>query len=234
MPDLTTRAIGTVLITGGGSGLGAAVAQQVAAAGGRPIILDRDVSRVTEFEAHEVDVADTRAAEAAVREIAEGAGGIDGVVTAAGIDRCGRLVDVDAVEWDRVIAVNLLGTAAVLRAALPFLMDSHGRVVTVASSLALKAVSDATAYCASKFGVLGFSRALAAETKGQVGVTTLIPSGMKTRFFDDRDEQYKPHDDSRLNDPENVARAALFALGQPASSEVRELVICHAEEDSWP
>lgn len=234
MADLTTRTIGTVLITGGGSGLGAAVAREVADAGGRPIILDLDVSRVRQFEAYEVNVADTRAAEEAVRRIADEAGGLDAVVTAAGIDRCGRLDAVEAVEWERVIAVNLLGTVAVVRASLPYLSRSHGRVVTVASSLALKAVSDATAYCASKFGVLGFSRALAAETKGQIGVTTLIPSGMKTRFFDDRDEQYKPHDDSRLNDPENVARAALFALGQPVTSEVRELVICHAEEDSWP
>jgi NAD(P)-dependent dehydrogenase (short-subunit alcohol dehydrogenase family) len=234
MASLTTRPIGTVLITGGGSGLGAAVAQAVSDAGGRAIILDRDVSRVVGFEAHEVDVADTRRAEEQIREIAEAAGGLDAVVTAAGIDRCGRLEDVDATEWERVISVNLLGTVAAVRASLPFLMTSHGRVITVASSLALKAVSDATAYCASKFGVLGFTRALAAETKGQIGVTTLIPSGMKTHFFDDRAEQYKPQDDSRLNDPENVANAVLFVLGQPPTSEVRELVICHAEEDSWP
>jgi NAD(P)-dependent dehydrogenase (short-subunit alcohol dehydrogenase family) len=234
MASLTTRPIGTVLITGGGSGLGAAVAQAVSDAGGRAIILDRDVSRVVGFEAHEVDVADTRGAEEKIREIAEAAGGLDAVVTAAGIDRCGRLEEVDATEWERVISVNLLGTVAAVRASLPFLMTSHGRVITVASSLALKAVSDATAYCASKFGVLGFTRALAAETKGQIGVTTLIPSGMKTHFFDDRAEQYKPQDDSRLNDPENVANAVLFVLGQPPTSEVRELVICHAEEDSWP
>jgi NAD(P)-dependent dehydrogenase (short-subunit alcohol dehydrogenase family) len=234
MANLITRPIGTVLITGGGSGLGAAVARAVAEAGGRAIVIDRDVSRVTEHEAHEVDVAHTRGAEEQIRRIAEAAGGLDAVVTAAGIDRCGRLDDVDADEWERVISVNLLGTVAAVRASLPFLMESRGRVVTVASSLALKAVPDATAYCASKFGVLGFTRALAAETKGEIGVTTLIPSGMKTRFFDDRAEQYKPSDDSRLNDPENVAAAVLFALGQPPTSEVREIVLCHSEEDSWP
>jgi NAD(P)-dependent dehydrogenase (short-subunit alcohol dehydrogenase family) len=233
MAALTTRPIGRVLITGGASGLGAAVARAVADAGGTPVILDRDISSVTEFEAFEADVSATRDTEALVARIAAD-GGLYAVVTAAGIDRCGRLEDVDATEWERVIGVNLLGTVAVIRAALPALTESHGRVVTVASSLALKAVGDATAYCASKFGVLGFSRALAAETRGQIGVTTLIPSGMKTRFFDDRDDKYKPQDDSRLNDPENVANAVLFALGQPQSSEVRELVICHEEEDSWP
>ncbi|GAB3618065.1 SDR family oxidoreductase [Okibacterium endophyticum] len=234
MTTLTSRPIGRVLVTGGGSGLGAAVVQAVLDAGGTPVVLDRNVDEVSGVEARQVDVSDTRAVEKVVAEVAESLGGLDSVVTAAGIDRCGRLEDIPAEEWEKVIGVNLLGTVAVVRAALPHLHRTHGRVVTVASSLALKAVSDATAYCASKFGVLGFSRALAAETKGQIGVTTLVPSGMKTRFFDDRDEKYKPQDDSRLNDPANVANAVLFALGQPETSEVRELVICHAEEDSWP
>ncbi|HEX2247687.1 MAG TPA: SDR family oxidoreductase, partial [Arthrobacter sp.] len=119
-------------------------------------------------------------------------------------------------------------------AALPALKESRGKIVTVASTLGLRALPDATAYCASKFGVVGFSRALAAETRGQIGVTTMIPAGMKTRFFDDRTEQYKPQDDSRLNDPERVAEAILFALSQPKGCEVREMVICHEEEDSWP
>jgi 2-dehydro-3-deoxy-L-rhamnonate dehydrogenase (NAD+) len=225
---------GRVLVTGGGSGLGAAVVEAVRAVGGTPVVLDRDVSRVAGAKALEVDVADREAVTAAVREAAESLDGLDAVVTAAGIDRCGRLEDVPAEEWEKVIGVNLLGTVSVVRAALPYLEANHGRVITVASSLGIKAVSDATAYCASKFGVVGFSRALAAETRGRIGVTTMIPAGMKTRFFDDRTEQYKPQDDSRLNDPERVAEAILFALGQPRGCEVREMVICHEEEDSWP
>ncbi|QTG81177.1 SDR family oxidoreductase [Arthrobacter crystallopoietes] len=225
---------GRVLVTGGGSGLGAAVVEAVREAGGTPVVLDRDVSRVSGVKCLEVDVSDRKAVTAAVQQAAETLDGLDAVVTAAGIDRCGRLEDVPADEWDKVIGVNLMGTVAVVRAALPHLMASHGRVITVASSLGIKAVSDATAYCASKFGVVGFSRALAAETRGQIGVTTMIPAGMKTRFFDDRTEQYKPQDDSRLNDPERVAEAILFALSQPKGCEVREMVICHEEEDSWP
>ncbi|UWX97059.1 SDR family oxidoreductase [Arthrobacter zhaoxinii] len=233
-PRLQTAFRGRVLVTGGGSGLGAAVTAAVTAAGGSVVVLDRDVSSVAEAKALQVDVADRASVEVAVREAALMLGGLDAVVTAAGIDRCGRLEDVAAAEWEKVIGVNLLGTVSVIRAALPYLTVSHGRVVTVASSLGIKAVADATAYCASKFGVIGFSRALAAETRGQVGVTTMIPAGMKTRFFDDRTEQYRPQDDSRLNDPENVAAAILFVLGQPQGSEVREMVICHEEEESWP
>ncbi|MCC3278613.1 SDR family oxidoreductase [Arthrobacter sp. zg-Y40] len=223
-----------VLVTGGASGLGAAVTEAVTAAGGSVVVLDLDTSSVTGAKALQVDVADRASVEVAVREAALMLGGLDAVVTAAGIDRCGQLEDVAAREWEKVIGVNLLGTVSVVRAALPYLMASRGRVVTVASTLGLKAVSDATAYCASKFGVVGFSRALAAETAGRVGVTTMIPGGMKTRFFDDRTEQYRPQDDSRLNDPARVADAILFALSQPTGCEIREMLICHEEEDSWP
>ncbi|WP_169986734.1 SDR family oxidoreductase [Microbispora sp. H10836] len=225
--------LGNVLITGGASGLGRATATAVAKAGGRPLVVDVDEPDGG-FEHVRADLADREQAERAVRELAERTGGLDGVVTAAGIDACGRLEDVAAEQWERVIAVNLLGTAAVVRAALPYLRTSGGKVVTVASTLGVRALSDATAYCASKFGVVGFTRALAAELAGQVGVTLLIPGGMRTNFFDDRPEQYKPGPDARLNQPEDVASAILFALGQPQGCEVRELVVCASTETSWP
>jgi NAD(P)-dependent dehydrogenase (short-subunit alcohol dehydrogenase family) len=181
------------------------------------------------------DLADTATVEAAVRELAETVEGrLDGVFTPAGVDSCGPLDKVSAKDWERVLHVNLLGTAAVVRSALPYLKTTRGRVVTCASTLGIKAVSDATAYCAAKFGVVGFSRALAAELAGQVGVTLLIPGGMQTPFFDGRDEQYKPPPDAKLNDPEMVAETVIFALTRPAGSEIREMVVCSSEESSWP
>ncbi|GII86726.1 hypothetical protein Ssi03_47160 [Sphaerisporangium siamense] len=180
------------------------------------------------------DLADRGQAERAVRELAERAGGLDGVVTSAGIDRCGPLARVDAEEWERVVRVNLLGTVSVIRAALPYLTRSHGRVVTVASTLGLRPLSDATAYCAAKAGVVGFTRALALELRGQVGVTLLVPGGMRTPFFDGRDEQYTPGPEADLNAPEDVAATVVFALTRPPGCEVRELVVCPARETSWP
>jgi len=225
--------IGTVLVTGGASGLGAAVVAAVTEAGGRPVVLDR-VAPNSGAEHALVDLIDRRAAEQAVRDLAERLGGIDAVVTCAGIDSCGRLEDVPADEWDRVVEVNLLGTVAVIRAVLPELRARGGRVVTIASTLGLRAVSDATAYCASKFAIVGFTRALAAETAGQVGVTMLVPGGMQTPFFDGRDEQYKPPPDAKLNRPSDVAAAIVFALSQPPGCEIRELVITPSVEGSWP
>jgi NAD(P)-dependent dehydrogenase (short-subunit alcohol dehydrogenase family) len=225
--------IGTVLVTGGASGLGAAVAQAVADAGGTPVVLDRD-RPANGFAWHQVDLSDARAAEAAVQAAAEEHGGLDAVVTAAGMDACGDFHEVDGELWDRVIAVNLLGTVAVVRAALPYLERVRGRVVTVASTLGLRALPAATAYCASKFGVVGFTRALAIEAGDRIGVTMLIPGGMRTRFFDDRPEEFKPAADQNLNRPEDVAESVLFALGRPPGVELRELLVTPSSEPSWP
>jgi NAD(P)-dependent dehydrogenase (short-subunit alcohol dehydrogenase family) len=226
--------LGNIIITGGASGLGAAAIAAVERRGGTPMVIDlkEPDARIPFAQA---DLADTSAVEAAVQDLAERAGGrVDGLFTAAGIDSCGKLDDVAAKDWERVVHVNLLGTAAVIRAALPFLKASRGRIVTVASTLGIKAVSDATAYCASKFGVVGFTRALAAELAGDVGVTLLIPGGMHTPFFDGRTEQYKPPADAKLNRPEDVAETVVFALSQPAGCEIREMVVAASTESSWP
>jgi NADP-dependent 3-hydroxy acid dehydrogenase YdfG len=222
------------VVTGGASGLGAAVVEAVRDAGGTPVVLDRVEPKV-DVEHETVDLVDRREAEDRVRAVADRLGRLDAVVTCAGVDSCGRLEDVAAEDWERVVLVNLLGTVAVVRAALPALRRStHGRIVTIGSTLGLRAVSDATAYCASKFGITGFSRALAAETQGEVGVTMLVPGGMETPFFDGRDEQYKPPPDAKLNRPESVAQTVLVALRQPVGCEVREMVVTPSVEGSWP
>src|SRR4051794_6808192 len=96
------RPLGTVLVTGGSSGLGAAVAAAVHEGGGTPIVLDlRPPADGLAFR--EVDLSRPREAEAAVRAVVEEHGGLDGVVTAAGTDACGDILDVDPEAWDRVV-----------------------------------------------------------------------------------------------------------------------------------
>src|SRR6266545_2146929 len=169
-----TSALERVAVTGGASGLGAAVVEAVRKHGGTAVALDvREPA--AEVPWVEVDLSDPLAASEAVHAAEERIGPLTGVVTAA-------------------------------------------------STLGLRALSDATAYCASKFGVVGFSRALAVETAGRVGVTMLVPGGMRTAFFDGRPEQYKPGPDAMLNDPEAVAETIVYALSQPAGVEIRELV----------
>jgi NAD(P)-dependent dehydrogenase (short-subunit alcohol dehydrogenase family) len=225
--------LGTIVVTGGASGLGAAVADAVAREGGTPVVLD--LRPPADGIAHRiVDLSDTAATESVVADVAAEHGALDGVVTAAGTDACGPLDGVDRGAWERVVAVNLLGTVAVVRAALPHLERTRGRVVTVASTLGLRALPDATAYCASKFGVVGFTRALAAEAQARIGVTLLIPGGMQTAFFDGRPEQYRPGPDARLAPPQEVAAAVVFALTRSPEVELRELMVCTPTEPSWP
>ena len=225
--------LGTVIVTGGASGLGAAVAAAVAEAGGTPVVLDRREPE-NGVPRELVDLASPTDARAAVARVVEEHGDVRGVVTAAGIDSPAPLADTAWEDWERTVAVNLLGTVAVVHAALPALRANGGRIVTVASTLGLRVFGDATAYCASKFGVVGFTRSLATELAGEVGVTMLVPAGMRTRFFDDRDERYKPGPDAQLVDPAEMAEAVLFALTRPAGVELRELVMTPSVEPSWP
>src|SRR4051812_38032680 len=102
------RPLGTVLVTGGASGLGAPGAAAVRDGGGTPVVLD--LRPPADGLAHrEVDLSRPRDAEAAVRAVIEDHGGLDSVVTAAGTDACGDILDVDPEAWDRVVMVNLLG-----------------------------------------------------------------------------------------------------------------------------
>lgn len=225
----------SVVVTGGSSGLGAATCARLQAAGARVVSLDRRPSGRPDAVATEVvDLADSDAAATAIERAVEHLGGVDAVICCAGVDVPGELLAVDPKEWRRVVEINLFGTASVVRAALPGLLERQGRIVTVASTLAHKAVSDATAYCASKFGVVGFTRALTAELKGRVGVTMLTPGGMHTSFFDDRHEQYKPPADAVLADPDDVAETIFWVLGRPPGIEVRELAVMAPVEGSWP
>jgi NADP-dependent 3-hydroxy acid dehydrogenase YdfG len=222
-----------IVISGAASGLGAAVNRRARDAGWQTLGLDvRPASECTTH--HVVDVSDHASVLAAVTEGAAALGGIDAVVTCAGVDTPGALERIDADAWQRVIGINLLGTANVVRAVLPHFPKEGGRIATVASTLGIKAVSEATAYCASKFGVVGFTRALAAELRGTHAVTLVIPGGMQTSFFDDREDRFKPGPDADLADPGDVADLILQALTQPRTCAVRELVITPAAESSWP
>lgn len=223
----------TVVITGGASGLGAATVGAVAAAGAAPVVLD--VRPPAAEVAHRlVDLADSSAAEAAIRAVIDDHGDLDAVVTCAGVDVPGGLGIVSTQQWERIVKINLFGTAAVIRAGLASLERRRGRVVTVASTLGHRVAGDATAYCASKWGVVGFTRALTEELKGRVGVTLLTPGGMATSFFEGRNDQYKPGPDAPLCHPADVAATIVFALSQPAGCEIKELVVTGPAEASWP
>lgn len=165
------QALGVVLIAGGAGEVGASVTERVAAAGGTPVVLDLR-HPAPGVDAELVDLGRPRTAEAAARRAIERHGRLDALVTLLGADAPGPLRDVTGEQWDRVLQVTLLGTAAVVRAALPALHATRGRVVTVAAGR--EAPAERSASSAAAFGVIGFTRALAQESAGQIGVTCVL------------------------------------------------------------
>ncbi|MBV8364432.1 MAG: SDR family NAD(P)-dependent oxidoreductase, partial [Candidatus Eremiobacteraeota bacterium] len=119
--------LGTVLISGGASGLGAAIADAVAARGGTPVALDLQQNGQT-HSFQRVDISDRKEVESALAAVREQHGKIHAVVANAGTDACGPFERVSQEAWERVINVNLIGTASLVRAALDDLLETRGKV----------------------------------------------------------------------------------------------------------
>jgi NAD(P)-dependent dehydrogenase (short-subunit alcohol dehydrogenase family) len=153
------------VVTGGGSGIGAAVAARLAAGGARVGVLDLDVSGVPAgFLGVTADVTDDASVRAAIDRVLEEYGRIDVLVNNAGIGAQGTVADNDDAEWHRVLDVNLLGIVRTTRAALPALRRSpSAAVVTTGSIAATAGLPQRALYSASKGAVLALTRAMAAD-----------------------------------------------------------------------
>lgn len=228
-----------VVITGGGRGLGAAIAAAVSAAGARVIVADirheiaaSTAASLRNAAALQLDVTDEQQVATALDEIAEREGGIDAVVNNAGIDITQSLAEVAPADWKRVVDVNLHGPFLVAKYALPYLRQSRGSLVNISSTAACRAWPNASAYHASKWGLMGLSHALHAELRDQgIKVTAVVAGGMRTPFLLDR---FPDLDPGLLQDPANVAAAVVFALSMPAESVIPEIMVLPMKETSWP
>lgn len=237
-----------VLITGAGSGLGAATARAFARAGGRVACVDVNqaaVMRVSadladgdcESVALPCDVGDASGVFRTVETVVERFGRLDIVINNAAIDHTVSVEEMTVEQWDQIIAVNLRGPFLFAKAALPVMRRQRaGHIVNIASTAATRAWANAAAYHASKWGLIGFSRGLGVEGRpDNIRVTTIFPGGMRTHFFDRFVDQGIPMPDERnLQDPDTVAEAILFAVRVPPQSVVQEMLITPLTETSWP
>jgi NAD(P)-dependent dehydrogenase (short-subunit alcohol dehydrogenase family) len=159
----------TVLVTGGGTGIGAAVARQLAAGGDRVVICGRRAEplRAVAARTGAIDVTcDVTDADDVARLVAAAAGEsgrLDGLVLNAGIISPGGVADLSAADWADMLAVNLTGAFLVAKAALPHLLRARGSVVSVASIAALRAASEMGGYAASKAGLAMLTQSLAVD-----------------------------------------------------------------------
>ena len=159
------------LVTGAGSGLGRATAQQLASEGAAVACLDIATEAVAKTvaeiggaaRAYTTDVSDPASVRAAVDGAAADLGRIELVFNCAGIGRFSHSEDTPFEEWSKIIAVNLTGTFLVSQAALPYLLDGGGSIVNIASNAGLMGQPYSAAYCASKAGVVNLTRSLADE-----------------------------------------------------------------------
>jgi NAD(P)-dependent dehydrogenase (short-subunit alcohol dehydrogenase family) len=228
------------LVTGTASGLGKATAEAFAGAGYCVAALDLDGARISGgngIEPYSCDVSDARAVGRVVEHVLARFGQIDVAVNCAGIDFTYWLEELSIEQFDRVIAVNLRGPFLIAKAVWPAMKrQGGGHIVNVTSTAAVRAWSGASAYHASKFGLLGLGRGLGVEGRRDgIKVTTIIPGGMRTSFFERFADQGIPMPDpNELQDPAQVARSILYAVDLPGNSVLQELVITPLNEPSWP
>jgi len=163
----------------------------------------------------------------------EASRGLDAVVNNAAIDKTLPIDELSTADWDRVLATNLRGPFLVARQAVKYMRGrKRGHIVNIASTASKRAWPNASAYHATKWGLLGLSHALHAELRPLgIKVTAVIAGGMKTPFLLDR---FPDIDVSTLQDPANVARAVRFALSMPDESVVAEIMVLPMRETSWP
>ena len=237
--DLKGKAI---LVTGGGQGLGAAICTELASAGATVYVaeLSDRAEQVAATLCNEGmkaiamrgDIGDEADVKRLLADVERRGGRLDGVVNNAGIDKTTGVDTLEVRDWDAIIRTNLRGPFLLAKFALPLLRKAQGDIVNVASTAAKRGWPNASAYHASKWGLLGLSYALHAEFREhKVRVTAVIAGGMRTPFLIDR---FPDLDPSKLQDPRDVARAVRFALTQPRDSVVAEITVLPVQETSWP
>jgi short-subunit dehydrogenase len=220
----------THLVTGAGSGIGAAVTEALHARGDDLILLARNDDRAAElgerFPGSRTLVADLADPEA-VGRVADLPDRLDSVLHVAGVVELSPVAELGADDLREQIDVNLVAPALLTRACLPAVRAAHGTVVFVNSAAGLSAGASWSAYAASKFGLRALADALRAEEMEHgVRVTTVFPSRTATPMQEKvHDQEGRTYDSSRWISPETVAATVLHVLDLPRDATIPEVVV---------
>lgn len=233
-----------VLVTGGASGLGAELVAVMAEAGAHVVVADMNAEAASALadkmgrqgykaQAATLDVRDADAATALVQRIAADHGRLDVLINNAGTDKTEAVEDLTQEDFDRVVEVNLRAPFALSKAAFPLMREAGaGYIVNIVSTAAKRAWSNASAYHASKWGLLGLSHALHVEGRPLgIKVTALLAGGMRTPFILDR---FPDTPLENLQEPRAVAETVKFLLLTPKTTVIPELLVVPTTETSWP
>lgn len=191
----------TAIVTGGAQGIGGAVSERLAALGVKVAIwdLDRDLAAKTAKRIGSgaipvlANVGDWDSVQAATTETRKAYGQVDILVNSAGIAGVNAtLADYPVEEFQRVIDINLIGTFLVNKAVVPLMVArNYGRIVNIASIAGKEGNPNASAYSASKAGVIGLTKSLGKELAGQnIAVNCVTPAAARTRIFDQMKQEH--------------------------------------------
>jgi 3-oxoacyl-[acyl-carrier protein] reductase len=225
------------VVTGASRGIGAAVAKALAAEGVKLGLASRsgDALGLDEAVGIRCDVSDPGQVDAAVAAIVERFGRLDILVANAGVGAYGPFADLSPEHLEEMIDVNLKGTIYAVRAALPHLLESgEGDIVTLASEAGRRGFPGEAVYCASKFGQVGFTRALDGELREHgVRCTNVCPGGVATDFALDDGRGRSPDVLPGMMTAEDVADVVLFVLTRGRNHRILETALRPMSEASW-
>ncbi|MGK2908282.1 MAG: SDR family NAD(P)-dependent oxidoreductase [Sphingobium sp.] len=220
-----------IVITGAASGIGRATACKMANEGALLTLLDRDADGITRL-AHELsayhavlELPEEAAIDQAISDAAARMGGIDGLVNVAGIGGgMTRLGEMSLDDWNRVIGVNLTAPFLLMRAVLPHMQDAgHGTVVNISSGQGLTPSAPGMgAYCASKGGLVLFSKAMALELAPIIRVNCVCPGVVDTPLLpatmrESAQQPGSPYALKRVGEADEIADAILFLTSNESS-----------------
>jgi NADP-dependent 3-hydroxy acid dehydrogenase YdfG len=223
-------------ITGASRGVGAAVARRFHEAGAQIALASRsgDDLGLSGALGVECDVRNPTSVEAAVAAAVERFGRLDVVVANAGVGSYGPFLEMDLEDVEAMIDINLKGTVYTARFGLPHLIDSKGDFVSLASVAGLRAFPGEAVYNASKFGQVGFTRALDHEMREQgVRVTNIAPGGIATDFAMGSGRTPDMPELEDMMSAEEVADVVLFAVSRPRGMRMLTMSFRPMDEASW-
>jgi len=226
----------TAVITGASRGIGAAVARMLHQRGVKLGLASRsgDDLGLDSVVAQPCDVRDLAQLTSVCDATAERFGGIDIVVANAGVGAYGAFLDLSQEHLDEMIDVNLKGTLYAVRAALPHMLGRQGDVITLASEAGRRGLPMEAVYCASKFGQVGFTRALDHELREHgIRCTNVCPGGVATDFALDDGRGRSTEVLPGMMTAEDVAEVVVFALERPRHLRMLELALRPVTESSW-
>ena len=226
----------TAVITGASRGIGAALARQLHARGVKLGLASRrgDDLGLEGVVAQRCDVRDLDALTRLCDETAETFGGIDIVVANAGVGAYGPFLELSREHLDEMLDVNLKGTLYAIRAALPHMLGREGDVITLASEAGRRGLPHEAVYCASKFGQVGFTRALDHELREHgIRCTNICPGGVATDFALEEGRGRTSDELPGMMTADDVAEVVVFALERPRHLRLLETAFRPMTEESF-